>query len=100
MRLADILPTGRENAIPGHRLAELLELKDKRDVLQMAERERRAGAPICASNANPKGYYLASSPEEMAAYIQSLDHRISQVTLTRTHCRETLHHMTEGGDVD
>ena len=96
MRVKDILPAGRANAISGTDLARILNLKNKRDLTQMIERERRSGQPICATT--NRGYYLADSPEEMAQYIESLSHRIHQVTVTKLHCEETLSKMKEGDD--
>ena len=94
MRISDFLPEGKENAIPGHDLVALLKLDDLRSLTQLVEQERRDGFPIRASTGNDKGYYLASGPEELEAYISSLDRRLSNVRRTRRHLEDTLYKMT------
>ena len=90
----EILPQGRENAIPGRDLIAILKLKDLRDLTQLVERERLDGFPICASTSNEKGYYLASNADELGDYIESLKRRIHNVGRTMTHLEDTLDRMT------
>lgn len=80
--IQELLEEGRENAIPGHRLADTLGISI-RDVTAAIARERRAGAPICAAQGEPHGYYLASSSEELAAYCDSLKGRAIELFKTR-----------------
>lgn len=88
------LATGKENAIPGRDLVKLLQLNDLRDLTQLVERERRDGFPICASNGNEKGYYLAADADELEEYIASLNRRLRNVGRTMTHLEDTLVRMT------
>ena len=100
--LFKILPSGKENAIPGWRLVEILGLKDLRDLTQLVERERRDGSPICASTGAEKGYYLADGPEELEDYLKSLNRRVKNINRTVVHLEDTLSNMTGqqriGGD--
>ena len=97
-----ILPSGKENAVPGWKLVEILGLKDLRDLTQLVERERRDGSPICASTGAEKGYYLADGPEELEDYLKSLNRRVKNINRTVVHLEDTLSNMTGqqriGGD--
>lgn len=91
----EVLSRGEANAITGQALAAMLHLKDAREVSRLAERERRAGFPICATtNSENPGYYLAESAEEFERYIQSLDRRLQNIRKTREACQDTLLRMT------
>lgn len=95
MRVSDLLLEGKDNATKGAELVKAMELSDLRDLTQLIERERKDGFPICAStDMNSPGYYLAGNPEELEAYINSLDRRIRNMTVTRIHCESTLLKMT------
>ena len=100
--LFKILPSGKENAVPGWKLVEILGLKDLRDLTQLVERERRDGSPICASTGAEKGYYLADGPEELEDYLQSPNRRVKNINRTVVHLEDTLSNMTGqqriGGD--
>ena len=100
--LFKILPSGKENAVPGWKLVEILGLKDLRDLTQLVERERRDGSPICASTGAEKGYYLADGPEELEDYLKSLNRRVKNINRTVVHLEDTLSNMTGqqriGGD--
>ena len=92
--LNHILPRGRENAVTGRELVGLLRLRSIRELTQLIERERRAGAPICASNDTAlPGYYIAADERELAAYISSLDRRVKNIRLTRQYLKTTLKRM-------
>lgn len=95
MRVSKLLLQGKDNAITGAKLVDLMELKELRDLTQLIESERRAGLPICAStSAGNYGYYLASNALELEDYINSLDRRIHNVSTTRKHLEATLLNMT------
>ena len=100
--LFKILPSGKENAVPGWKLVEILGLKDLRDLTQLVERERRDGSPICASTGAEKCYYLADGPEELEDYLRSLNRRVKNINRTVVHLEDTLSNMTGqqriGGD--
>ena len=101
-KLTKVLPSGKENAVPGWTLVEILGLKDLRDLTQLVERERRDGSPICASTGAEKGYYLADGPEELEDYLKSLNRRVKNINRTVVHLEDTLSNMTGqqrlGGD--
>ena len=77
----ELLAEGEANARTARELRDYLGLK-KRQITKQIERERRAGWPICANVATPKGYYLAATREELAAYCFSLKHRHEEVGKT------------------
>lgn len=89
MKLSNHLYKGRENAISEGDLAELL-CVSPRVIAKMAERERRAGAPICAATSAPAGPYLAADQAELERYLKSLDRRLREVRLTREAVGDTL----------
>lgn len=79
----ELLGTGKEAAIPGRDLANLLGLHDLRVLTALVERERGLGYNICATtNAKHPGYFIAGSPEELATYMRSLNRRIHNTTNT------------------
>lgn len=93
--IADVLPVGAGHAISGRTLAALLGFRDVRQLSKAVERERRRGAPICAAvSGDSRGYFLASSPDELSAYLKALDHRLREVRRTRDACGDTLRRMT------
>jgi len=101
MMVYERLFKGKENAIPGKDLVELLELKDLRELTQIIERERKDGHPICAStDSNFPGYYLADGPDELWDYIKSLGRRLHSIGITRKHLEDTLDRMTGQGRVE
>jgi len=88
--VSDVLSSGHD-AITGSELIKLLGLERLRDLTMLIERERRQGSAICASVSTQRpGYYLADSPDELEAYIQSLNRRIKNIEITRLHLRQTL----------
>lgn len=82
MAVTDILKTGKENATPGAELAALLGCS-LRELTAAIERERRAGAPICASQSYPMGYYLAADEYELAEYCEQVKSRAVNLFKTR-----------------
>lgn len=93
--VSKLLSMGRDGAITGAKLVQLLELKDLRELTQLVEAERRAGIPICATtNSSGPGYYLADGPEELKNYISSLDRRLRNIRQTRQHLEDALCRLT------
>ena len=97
-RLSDYLGRGKYSAVTGQQLAERTGLSDLRELTRLVEKERSAGVQVCATcdSQNP-GYFLASGPEELAAYIKSLDRRLHNVRRTRDLLADTLEEMTGQG---
>lgn len=90
-----LLGYGKQNAVPGHKLAGMLGLDDLRELTRLVERERASGVPICATcDSQQPGYYLAMEPSELAAYIKSLDRRLHNTRRTRERLADTLAGMT------
>lgn len=93
--VADVLPHGAGNAVDGQTLATAMCFKSVRELSRQIQRERLAGAPICAAvSGDSKGYFLASSPAELSAYLRSLDRRICEVRKTHEAICDTLRRMT------
>lgn len=81
--IAELLDTGQQNAKPGRKLADILNVS-VRDVAEQIQIERRAGVPICASsNARQPGYYLAESNEEIQTQVDRLRKRAGELYKTR-----------------
>lgn len=98
--IREILPVGQENAISCGRLAEILDI-DLREVTRQVERERKAGAPICATTTGEnRGYYMADGPGELALYCKSLDRRLISIKNTRSAIERTLVAMMEQTEMD
>ena len=98
MRISDFLQEGAENALTARELTQLLGIKNRREITKAIERERLAGAPICASSETGRqGYYLASSTDEMEHFVHSLTRRVANVSGTLAACEDTLNRMQEGG---
>lgn len=94
--VAKLLAMGRGGAITGATLVQLLNLKDLRELTQMVEAERRAGIPICATtDSAAPGYFLADSPEELQAYLSSLDRRLHKIRQTRQRLEDALCRLTD-----
>lgn len=94
-QVAAHLPVGASNAISGKELAAMLGYKSLRLLSRQIQRERLAGAPICAAViGDSRGYYLASSQDELSAYLRALDRRLREVRRTRDACGDTLRRMT------
>ncbi len=87
--IQEILSTGKYNAMTGQYIGDLLGLS-LRELVAAVEKERRAGAPICASNAEPYGYYLAADKEEMTSYCRTLQKRAGEIHKTRRACLKTV----------
>lgn len=99
--IAEVLGTGKENATTGRVLASLLDM-NIRDLTQQIERERRDGAPICASSGENPGYYIGSA-EELENYCGRLKHRAVELFKTRQALIKTLQKIAEqqeGADLE
>lgn len=80
--IAELLRVGAENPTTGRQLADVIGC-DIRAITAAIERERRAGAPICAAVGDNPGYYLAESEEELQRYCNRLHHRAAELYKTR-----------------
>ena len=95
--IKELLNTGRSNAQTARELAELIDA-DIRDITRQIEKERRDGAPICATSdgSNP-GYYLAEDADELETYCRRLKRRAGEIFKTRRGLLATLAKMRGGG---
>ena len=87
--IKELLLEGKENAQSGRDLANIAGLT-LRELTAQIERERRAGAPICAHSGKNPGYYLAASADELQEYCNALEHRAGELNKTRAACLDTL----------
>lgn len=79
MVICDLLGYGKANARTAAELSKITGLTHRKVVRQI-ERARRRGEPICASGDNAcRGYYKASSPEELAQYVRALNRRLHTI---------------------
>lgn len=78
-RVADLLPTGQQNAVPLRHLKELTHLPG-REVRRLIQQERRAGALILSDNL--RGYFVAADEEEVRQFVKSMRRRAAEVRLT------------------
>jgi hypothetical protein len=79
--LLDLIPRGRENAIPMKDLARLMDY-EPRAVRRLVFDERRRGVPICSTTDNiDGGYYLPSDENEAATYIKEQKSRIKSAQI-------------------
>ena len=90
MSIADALYTGSENARTGRELARLFNC-DIRAITARIEKERREGAPICAtSRGDTPGYYLPADDQELLDYCDRLKGRAVELFRTRQALIKTL----------
>ena len=78
--LEAILPIGKENCLTAQQLAEILGVSDTRVITRDIARLRQMRVPVCAACSNEySGYYIAASPDELAAYLYSLNKRRREI---------------------
>ena len=85
-----ILPTGRENAMPGAELAARVGFESVRALRQDISQSRRAGQPICSTTQAGGGYYMAANRGELLQFVQSMEHRIKNTACAITALRRQL----------
>lgn len=95
MMVTDVLGKGAGNAQTGRDICLIMNVS-KRELTKAIERERRAGAPICANTSGPcPGYFLAGTREELARYCDSLKRRAAEIEETRAACMESIANIPE-----
>jgi len=75
------IPAGAGAAITAAELAKRLGMKP-RELQKHVQAARLRGIPICASNTEPYGLYIAETPEELERYIKSFNHRLKEMNTT------------------
>lgn len=78
--IAELLDIGERSAIPSSYLCKILGIS-RRQLTREIERERRAGAFICASGS---GYFLAENVFEFRCYLRTLESRARELDTTRS----------------
>ena len=79
MAIADLLPSGEQNAVPRAHLRKITGLND-RQLRKEIELERRQGLAICSNNLS--GYYMAADDGERKRFVNSMLHRAAEITRT------------------
>lgn len=93
MKIEEYIPNGAGAAITLGDLARLLDI-ERREVERAIQFARQNGVPICASNSEPFGVFIAETSEELAQYIESLDRRLKNMTITRLALGDMLAEMS------
>lgn len=75
IHIADFLPHGAENAIPGRHLLQLTGLSD-RDLRRQIETARLDGTPILSGE---HGYFLAENQREVTRFVASMRRRAKRI---------------------
>ncbi len=79
MAIADLLPSGEQNAVPRAHLRKITGLND-RQLRKEIELERRQGLAICSNNLS--GYYMAADDGERERFVNSMLHRAAEIART------------------
>ncbi|MGN0680139.1 MAG: hypothetical protein ACI4JS_10790, partial [Oscillospiraceae bacterium] len=74
-RLTELIPTGRNNAIPMKDVATLLNISE-RAVRVLVQKAREHGAPICSDWENRGGYFYPADTYEAMEYFRQQKSRI------------------------
>lgn len=74
MTIAEMLPTGEQNAVPLRDLINITGMSG-RTVRRMIEAERISGAPICSGC----GYYMPATEDEKARFVRSMRRRAHEI---------------------
>lgn len=87
-KVFDLLPEGREAAIPARDLARIVGLSSTRSLQLQIERERAGGAVILSRSDG--GYYRSNDPEELRRFIRTLDARAKNTARAAASARQAL----------
>ena len=95
--IRDMLPEGKENAIPSKELSALLGMTSVRELQQEIARERAAGAVILSTCQDGGGYYLPASDQEVKEFIRTLENRGKNTLAALRSARNYLRQAEESG---
>ncbi len=73
--VAELLPTGKENAVKSQKLADLIGCKSIRELQQIIAEERAMGSVILSTSQNGGGYFLPQNEMEVREFVQTLQNR-------------------------
>ncbi len=93
----DMLPKGKENAIPAKDLTDYLGMGSVRELQQEISRERAAGAVILSTCQERGGYYLPATDQEVREFIRTLENRGKNTLLALKSAKNYLRHTGENG---
>lgn len=94
MKIADYLPTGKQNAVPSKELADLLGFDTVRELQKSIERERQAGAVILSTCTDGGGYFLPANESEIREFIRTLSNRAKNTRRSMESAQDALDEMT------
>ena len=73
--VAELLPTGKENAVKSQKLADLIGCKSIRELQLIISEERTRGGVILSTSQNGGGYFLPENEMEVREFVQTLQNR-------------------------
>ncbi len=92
IKIVDLLPTGKCNAIDSQLLADLLGCKSVRELQSLIAAERAAGVVILSTCNDGGGYYLPANDQEVREFIRTLESRgkntLAALKSARTYLKE------------
>ena len=94
MKIADYLPTGKQNAVSSKELADLLGFDTVRELQKSIERERQAGAVILSTCTDDGGYFLPANESEIREFIRTLSNRAKNTRRSMESAQDALDEMT------
>lgn len=94
MKIADYLPTGKQNAIPSKSLADMLGFDTVRELQKAIERERQADAVILSTCTANGGYFLPDNESEIREFIRTLSNRAKNTRRSMESAQDALDEMT------
>lgn len=75
MRIADLLPTGEQNAVPLRHLKQMVDLPG-REIRRQIQLEREQHVPIVSDR---HGYYIAGSIREKERFVRGMKNRAAEI---------------------
>lgn len=75
IKIADLLPTGGENAVPLRHIKKMVDLPG-REIRKMIQTEREQHIPIVSDG---NGYYLAKTEQEKNRFVRGMKRRAAEI---------------------
>lgn len=86
--IVELLPIGKENAIPGEQLRQIVGCKSIRELQSMIADERSRGALICSGSG--KGYWKPKDRKEIEKFYRSMASRAKNILLALKSAKDAL----------
>lgn len=93
MNILDYIPHGKDHAVKGNKLAEILGI-DERTVRELVMKERNKGAVILNVGGGGNGYFIPILPDEIDCVVKELDAVNGRIYPAQTQ-KENLEQMLE-----